>query len=208
MRTRGIIIILAFALTCCTNKKASPNLTMQPDSSVEKITIVNHDSLLLSLTRQVLTTLKNKDYSSFEKFIHPTLGTRFTPYGFIDTTVDIRLTANEFRKHLDKKSKLNWGNYDGSGDSIILTISEYFNKFVYNADFLHAEKTSVNKMIGSGNSFNNLPIVYKDCDFTESYFPGFEKKYGGMDWTSLRLVYQKFEGNYYLVAVVHDQWTI
>ena len=208
MRTRAIVTILAFALTCCRNKKASPDLTVRPDSSVEKTANINHDSLLLSLTRQVLTTMKNKDYTSFEKFIHPTLGTRFTPYGFIDTATDIRLTASEFRKQLNEKNKLNWGNYDGSGDTILLTIDDYFKKFVYNADFINAQKTSVNKKLGSGNSFNNLPIVYKDCDFTESYFPGFEKKYEGMDWTSVRLVYKKFEGRFYLVAVIHDQWTI
>ena len=29
---------------------------------------------------------------------------------------------------------------------------------------------------GSGNSLNNLLSVYKNCEFTESYFSGFEKE--------------------------------
>ena len=31
----------------------------------------------------------------------------------------------------------------------------------------------------AGNSLNNLSSVYKDCDFTESYFSGFKKEYAG-----------------------------
>ncbi len=29
-----------------------------------------------------------------------------------------------------------------------------------------------------------------------------------MDWCSLRLVFEKWGAQYYLVGVVHDQWTI
>jgi hypothetical protein len=81
-------------------------------------------------------------------------------------------------------------------------------KFVYDVDFIKPEKRSVNKFISGGNSLNNLDSVYKDCDFTESHFSGFEKKYGGMDWRTLRLVFKERNGKYFLVGVVHDQWTI
>lgn len=79
---------------------------------------------------------------------------------------------------------------------------------MYNADFLHAPQTSLNKMIGGGNALNNLTTIYKDCVFTEHHFSGFDEKYGGMDWCSLRLVFKSYNNNMYLVAVVHDQWTI
>jgi hypothetical protein len=29
-----------------------------------------------------------------------------------------------------------------------------------------------------------------------------------MDWQSLRLVFEETAGNWYLVGIVHDQWTI
>ena len=89
-----------------------------------------------------------------------------------------------------------------------MTIENYFKKFVYNADFLNAEQTNLNKMVGSGNSLNNLITTYKGCNYTESYFSGFDKKYDGMDWCCLRLVYTKYQLKYYLIAIVHDQWTI
>ena len=40
----------------------------------------------------------------------------------------------------------------------------------YGSDFIKPEQRSVNKVLGIGNSLNNLDSVYKDCDFTESYF--------------------------------------
>jgi hypothetical protein len=103
---------------------------------------------------------------------------------------------------------LTWGNYDGSGDPIRLSIPAYFKKFVYDADFLQAEQVGINEMIGRGNSLNNLEAVYQNSDFTEFYFPGFDKKLEGMDWRTLRLVFKQWKGKYYLTGVVHNEWTI
>jgi len=89
-----------------------------------------------------------------------------------------------------------------------MTLNDYMQKFVYDVDFVKPEKQSVNKSIGGGNSLDNLELIYKNCDFTESYFSGFEEKYGGMDWRSLRLVFKKRNGKFFLVGIVHDKWTI
>jgi len=164
--------------------------------------------IIPELTKQVLAAIKNKDYKSFAEFIHPTLGVRFSPYAYIDTTGDIKFSHDKFLHEIKTQNKFDWGSYDGSGDTILLTVANYFSKFVYNADFLNAEKTSLNKIIGRGNSLNNLETVYKGCDFTESYFFGFDKKFDGMDWCCLRLVFKKYNERNYLVAIIHDQWTI
>ena len=29
-----------------------------------------------------------------------------------------------------------------------------------------------------------------------------------MDWRTMRLVFEEYQGKYYLVAIVNDQWTI
>ena len=79
---------------------------------------------------------------------------------------------------------------------------------MYDADFLNAPEISLNKTVSKGNSLNNIDSVYKNCVYTEFYFPGFDKKYEGMDWKSLKLVFKKANNNFYLIAIVHDQWTI
>jgi hypothetical protein len=173
-----------------------------------KIGHASNDSLISAITKQVLTSLKNKDYKTFADFIHPTLGVRFSPYAYVDPANDMKFTADKFLNEIKKENKFNWGSYDATGDNILMTINDYFAGFVYNKDFLNAEKTGINKMIGGGNSLNNLETIYKGCDFSESYFSGFDKKFDGLDWCCLRLVFKKYKDKYYLVGIVHDQWTI
>jgi hypothetical protein len=161
------------------------------------------------LTSQILSIIKNNNLDSLTRFIHPVEGVRFSPYGFVDTVDDQHFKPAEFAALLAQKNKkIIWGTYDGDGNDIKLTLKNYFKKFVYDVDFLHAEKTVANEMLGFGNTLNNLKTIYPDAVFTESYFSGFDKKIGGMDWRSLRLVYKIYKGNYCLIGIVHDEWSI
>ena len=204
--------ILLLSVISCNPKKQIDKTSSSVSDSITYLTpaptsiTIDSDSALLQQSNKILTIIKNKDYASLVNYFHPVESVRFSPYGYIDTAIDVQFKSERFIALTGSKKKIYWGNYDGSGDSILLSIEKYFDKFIYNADFLNAEKTSVNKMIGSGNSLNNLTIIYKDALFTESYFSGFDKKYGGMDWSSLRLVYKKYNNHLFLIAIVHDQW--
>jgi hypothetical protein len=197
-------------LLACQNRQTETGSETLSDTAVQKGDTVHKDVQVPALAKQVLTVLKDKDYESFARFIHPVEGVRFSPYGYIDTAADKVFSAGAFLDELSKKpqTRIIWGQYDGTGEPIVLTIDDYFKKFVYNADFLNAPQSSLNEMIGSGNSLNNLTTIYKDCDFTEHHFPGFNKKYNGMDWRSLRIVFKEYNNKIYLVGIVHDQWTI
>ena len=191
----------------CKGKGGSKSTDTNTDSTTVTI---SKDSQLILLTKAILTDLKNKDYTSFATYIHPTEGVRFSPYAFVDSTFNILLPKDRFETIIKSGAdqKLQWGEMDGTGDPILYTVPEYFDDFVYDADFLNPEKRSVNEFIGGGSMINNLETFYPGADFTESYFSGFDKKYDGMDWKSLRLVFKKVDDKYYLVAVIHDEWTI
>ena len=168
------------------------------------------DSILLKTTQNILALLKAKNYLAFANYIHPVEGIRFSPYGFVDTIHDIKLSKQKFINEAGQpiQDMIDWGAFDGTGDPIKMTLNNYLQRFVYDVDFAKPEKRSVNEFIGGGNSLNNLEAVYKNCDFTESHFSGFDKKYGGMDWRSLRLVFKVRDRKFYLVGIVHDEWTI
>lgn len=207
----GLFILLLFLLIACNNSKKDAgenekSITAATDSS--KIITANSDSQVLASSSQVLTFLKNKAFVQLAGLFHPDEGVRFSPYGYIDTVSDIVLNSEQFLQAIAKKNPIHWGYYDGSGDSILLTAAQYYKKFIYNADFLHAEKSSINERISFGNSLDNLTKIYPGCNYTESHFSGFDKKYAGMDWTSLKLVFKIYQGKNYLVGIVHDQWTI
>ncbi len=171
-------------------------------------TKASKDSSLTGMTKQVLTIFKNKQYAQLAKYIHPEEGLRFSPYATV-LPEDNKFSQEAFKKLVttNKNKKISWGAYDGSGEAIILTPTEYFGKFVYDANFVNPEKFDINDFIHTGNATNNLKSEYHGSDFTESYFSG-SKKSGGLDWKSIRLVFKKIDGKYYLIGVVHDQWTI
>jgi hypothetical protein len=205
------LLLIIFFCACNTNSKTrekakDDSVVVKADATQKNTT--NSDSLVLSTSRQVLALLKNKAFIRLSAHFHPVEGVRFSPYGFVDTTSHKILQAGEFLQAIEKKQTIYWGAYDGTGDSILLTAAQYYNKFIYNADFLNAEKYSINKRLSKGNSLDNITSVYPGCNYTEHYFPGFDKKYGGMDWTTLKLVFKFHNGRNYLVGMVHDQWTI
>ena len=167
------------------------------------------DSASMAFAKSILALMKAKDYQALAEHIHPDEGILFAPYGFIDTAGNRRFSKASFLSLVSdpKKTPLNWGSYDGSGLPIDLSWEDYEKKFVYNADFLNAPEISVNTLKSRGNSVNNIDQVFSDHQYTESYFPGFEEKYAGLDWASLRLVFKQKDGKLWLVGIVHDQWT-
>ena len=157
---------------------------------------------------QVIKAIKEKDMAVFSDSVHPDKGVRFTPYTYVSVEDDIVFTKEELSGFFANENKYLWGQYDGTGDEIRLTPDEYYKKFIYSADFAAAEQVAYNEVLSFGNMLENQFEIYENAIVVEYYFPGFEAKYEGMDWKSLRLAFQEYEGTWYLVGVIHNQWTI
>lgn len=155
---------------------------------------------------EVLKALKDKDYTAFASLIHPQKGICFSMYAFVNLKEDKHFSKADFEKYQPTKTLFTWGTQDGSGDPYKATVNDYLGKWVFSKDFTTSQY-SLNKFIGGGNSLNNLKEIYPKADFTENYIKGTEKS-GNMDWKTVRFVFEEFEGKYYLIAVVNDQWTI
>lgn len=164
------------------------------------------DSIKRFYNDPILKALEEKDDKKFIGYIHPEKGVQFSMYAFINDEKDKQFSKKEFEKYIHSNVKFTWGEKDGSGEKLILSLSDYLQSWVLKADFSNSN-FSVNKFQGQGNSLNNLEEMYPRAVFTENYIAGTEK-YGGMDWKTLRFVFEKFAGKYYLVAVINDEWTI
>ncbi len=197
---------LLFLLACLGYSCQSPPVHSTTKESKPIPPTANHDRLLTK-GLAVLTALQQKNVAALQSHISPTKGLLFSPYGYIDTLTAVRMDTPALRSLLQKGEKIQWGYYDGSGERIALTWEAYYKKFIYDADFLNAEKTEVNEYIGTGNSLKNIQQIFPQSDFIEYHFSGFNPVYQGMDWSSLRLVFEVEKGHYFLVAIVHDQWT-
>jgi len=161
---------------------------------------------LKNLNSEILAALKSKDYGRFSEFIHPEKGIRFSMYAFVEPQKNKHFSREEFIKYISTPTKFTWGEKDGSGDLMVISLKDYLETWVFKMDFTKSE-FYLNEFKATGNSLNNLKQIYPDTDFTENYIPDSEK-YGGMDWNALRFVFEEFQGEFFLVAVVNDQWTI
>lgn len=207
------MFVLGLILACKKEvNKPVPNVidSMAQAKSENTANMVKNNTIKESVLRQrndeILQSLKNKDYKTFASWIHPEKGIRFSMYAFVDLKEDKHFSKADFEKYQPTKTLFTWGAEDGSGDPYKATINDYLGKWVFSKDFT-ASKYTLNTFTGGGNSMNNLKEIYPKADFTENYVKGTEK-YGGMDWKTVRFVFEEYQDQYYLVAVVNDQWTI
>jgi hypothetical protein len=225
---RYLLLLLSIIFIVACNPHGSDNKTNSDDDTLHtgnarkdsvakrSPTGVSQDSfstnakeeLLMQLSEKVLKSLKTKNLAELVSFIHPTAGIRFSPYGYIDTINGRTVSAAKLITLGKEQTPVKWGLYDGSGETITLSIDKYFERFVYSKDFLNAEKRTINKSNKTGNSLDNLKEIYPDADYTEFYFPGFDPKFEGMDWQKLRLIFRTENNRPWLIAIVHDEWTI
>lgn len=165
--------------------------------------------IIQTTSDQVITALKNKDMDTLSQFIDPEDGVRFTLYSYVDTEQDLVFDRKGIQNFLTDEQTYLWGYYDGSGEAVELTPSEYYDKFIYDQDFANADDVSYNETLSGGTTLNNQSEVYgDDAIIVEYYFQGFEPEYEGLDWESLTLVFEEEEDTWYLVAIISNRMTI
>jgi len=167
------------------------------------------DQNVRTVADDVVVALANHDMARISTFADPTLGVRFSPYPYVDTTTDRVVAAKDVANLWQAPAVEHWGSFDGSGEPITLAYPAYHAKFVYDVDFRHAPRIAVDSQpIGRGNSTNNIGDVYPGASVVEYHIPGRDADSSGMDWRSLWLVFEPRESRWYLVGVVHGAWTI
>jgi len=165
------------------------------------------EKVLAAPAAAVVNALREKDMQALKPYIHPDKGVRFSPYAFVDLDNDLVFKPKKLGKLMKSKKVYTWGSYDGSGDPIKMTFSQYLNGFVYSRDYAHPEQMAYNTVIHGGNTTNNLREKYPDAAFVEY---NFSRGADGneMGWSSLRLVFEPKGDQWYLVGIINDQWTI
>ncbi len=163
---------------------------------------------VLTLSVEIMDLISQGDMLSLAQYVHPSKGLRFSPYFHVDLQTDQVFTAQETGTLMNNTQVYTWGAYDGSGEPISIDFSSYYSEFVYDKNFLEAEIIGNNYPIGKGNIIDNILDAYQDGYFVEYHFPSFDPQYEGMDWESLRLVFEEEAGYFYLTGIIHGQWTI
>lgn len=158
---------------------------------------------------EIIMALKDRSMAELAGLIHPDRGVRFSPYTFVQAGPgeDLVFDAAQVRGLMTDPTVYHWGAYDGSGDPIDLSFEEYYDRFVYDVDFSRPDVVGFDEEVGWSSMINNIADVYPQAVTVEYHFEGFDPQYAGLDWRSLRLVLEEQDGTWYLVGIVHDEWT-
>jgi hypothetical protein len=169
--------------------------------------VTPEQSQVLPLAESALQALKDRDMAALAALAHPENGVRFSPYSFV-LPEHQSFSAESLATLLGDPTTYTWGAFDGSGEPIQMTFKDYFERFVYSKDFASAGQVGLDQRLGRGNTLDNSHEFYPEAVVVEYFIPGENPEFGGMDWQSLRLVFQQVDSSWYLAGVIHDEWTI
>lgn len=172
-----------------------------------KVSETDAMKIIEATAEQLIQAISEKDTSVISEFVHPVKGVRFTPYLYVSQENDTVIDKDEIKGFFEDLKEYLWGYYDGSGYEIKCTPSKYYEEFIYSSDFQNATEIGYNVGLSIGNSIENQYEVYDYPIIVEYYIPG-SNDYMGMDWESLRLVFEQYEDSWKLVGVIHNEWTI
>jgi hypothetical protein len=157
-------------------------------------------------TAAVIEAISKKDMDALAKYIHPIKGVRFSPSATIGPTANVVVRQQELHRWFQSTTKRTWGSDDAKGEPIRLTAASYYSRFIYDRNYRIAPITGFNTFNAKSTDRNNVWEVYPNALVVEYYFP--PSVADGNDWATLRLVYEKHEGRWFLSGVIHDAWTI
>lgn len=186
---------LLYTMLCCALAHAEK---LAPDAAKQAVGERAH---------MIVKLLAAGEFSRIAKFVDPQKGVRFSPYANIDTDSDVVLSCADLRSPSKLQAVRKWGAYDGSGAPIRLSFRRYYRQFIYDRNFAQAPKIGYNEQNAKSSTAGNIDDTYADAITVEYYFPP-PNATEETHWSALRLIFQRTGDDWFLVGIVHDQWTV
>ena len=208
MKKASLILLFGcFVLVGCSSSSApTATCTGSKDVGFCPVSIQTWSQTLDEVASAVLKSLKTKDLPALS-LLAGKEWIRFSPYEHVDIQHDIVLSPEQIKAGLTtNRSFLRW-TQDGSGKPLDLSIGQYWDRYVYDVDFVKAPVVTKNTGEQRGNVINNIIDIYTGKQVIEYYFSWFDTQYQGMDRRSLSVIFDKEDGQWKVIGVVHGQWT-
>ena len=191
-----MVVLGVLGLVKIGTKKPGTNI-IEEKPGVEETVMRRADEVVLGLMEQ--------NMQKVAEMIGPNSEVVFWPYGNA-VSQGVRLTRDGVNNWWKDEKRYVWGTAAGSGKEIKMNKKDYFNRYIYDKDFAGAEVISFDR-VTKGADEKAIRQAFPGAHWVEYYFSGFNPKYEGMDWESLKLVFEEKEGNWWLGGIIHDQWT-
>lgn len=193
-----LLVALGFPLAACETDHVSHAVSLE----------VRADS--------VVELLHAEQWQRLSEMVHADRGVTFSAYAYVDPDELVTLRREQVEAIGADSTVYLWGVEDGSGFEIRMTPTAFVNRWITDRDFTAAQRGNRDEVLETGNSLNNLPHAFYDqppsaseeeITFIEYHLTG-SSQYNGMDWASLRLVFERESDGWFLIGIVRDRWTI
>jgi hypothetical protein len=159
-----------------------------------------------NVIKKVTHAIENKNLLKLSEFVHPLKGVRFSQFGYINQEEDLVFKPEEIKTFLMDKKEYKWGVKSGSGDDLILTPKEYFDKYIFFGSFSKANRKSFNKAVDEMGLDQSQSNIYINSVFVDYYFAGTTKN-SNFDWKAIRFIFEEYQNKWFVVGMVYTHWT-
>lgn len=205
----GILSVYIILFKLCEPETVMNMLYSEPAAgtrTTESENSASDNEELLGLALEAAQYIKDRDFTSLSSIVHPVYGVVFTPYSTVNLSSDECFSSSDVAAFSTNTTKYVWGAADGSGTPIEMTVSEYFDRYVFDRDYTAAPLIGVDHIVQTGNSLENVSDIFPYSHFVDLSFPSSDSE--AADWDTLRLVFEDHNGELRLVAVIHCEWTV
>ena len=192
-------------------KKAEELMKNKKNEANESI---NLRTKLLKESEIIYRALEQLDYETIASKAHPQLGVTFAlyaDYGNPDRYggPSVSLSSEEL---LEKNNEIyHFGTHYASGEIYEMSLNDYIQNFLTNHydQMLPVREISYNEQLfPKGGIINTIHQYYPDAKYVEYFrYKSDKSSVDPFYAQSLRFVYQKYEGEWYLTAIVRDVYS-
>lgn len=182
--------------------------TLTPETPAEDHSAQEGDhASLIICALETASAIRDQNYSLLASYVHPKEGVTFSPSATVDPSSNLTFSAEDISGMDDGSSSGNtyvWGTSSDAATPISMTLADYFAAYVWDKDYISAPQIGVDTILSNGNALENAADAYPGCHYVEFYQPSTANQ---ADWSALKLVYQWYNSNWYLVGVIHSAWS-
>jgi hypothetical protein len=164
-------------------------------------------SAVLARAREALSAIAARDMRRLSSVVHPEKGILFSANALPNCYV-VRYSREELLSAMRDPARRIWGQIAEAGPPPPLhegTFAEFLRKWLYDGDYARARDDTVDGSGTEGKTGELAQTYFPEARIVEFHIPS---PTDGMDWRSLRLVFEGYKGALYLVAALPQGWTI
>ena len=161
-------------------------------------------AIIENRAKEVVQALKEKDMQALASFMHPE-----EPLRFWSINAQFELPKENVASFFVDQTE-HTGSTDGSGLPFTFTQAEYYERSIYDRDYLNAPEVSYELRFYSSatTSGPQFERYYEEDPIAVTYAFPQSSPDAAFDWRNLRLWFIEENGVWYLREIMHNQWAI